>query len=137
MDMMFLTRDDVLIIHADMILRYGGVPGVRDEGLLESALAMPSAGFGGQLLHPDAPAMAAAYLFHLVTNHPFIDGNKRVGAMAAFVFLDINRYDFAAPEDAFEAQVWSIARGESSKEQLTAFFRCHVVVRETPESRHV
>lgn len=137
MDMMFLKRDDVLIIHADMILRYGGVPGVRDEGLLESALAMPAAGFGEQLLHPDAPAMAAAYLFHFVTNHPFIDGNKRVGAMTAYVFLDMNGFDFSATEDDFEAQVWSVARGESSKEQLTEFFRCHVILRESLESRHV
>ncbi len=137
MDITFLTRDDVLIIHADMILRYGGVLGIRDEGLLESALAMPAAGFGEHLLHPDAPAMAAAYLFHLVTNHPFIDGNKRVGTMAAYVFLDINGYDLAAPEDAFEAQVWCVARGEHSKEQLTEFFRCYVVFREAPESPHV
>lgn len=137
MDMMYLTRDDVLIIHADMILRYGGVFGVRDEGLLASALAMPAAGFGEQLLHPDAPAMAAAYLFHLVTNHPFIDGNKRVGAMAAYVFLDLNGFDLSATEDAFEIQVWRVARGESSKEQLTEFFRCHVILRESLDSRHV
>ncbi|HEY3378723.1 MAG TPA: type II toxin-antitoxin system death-on-curing family toxin [Armatimonadota bacterium] len=129
MNVTFLTRHDVLIIHADMILRYGGVPGVRDEGLLDSALAMPSAGFGEQFLHPDAPAMAAAYLFHLVNNHPFIDGNKRVGAMAAYVFLDINGFDLAVPEEAFEAEVWGIARSENTKEQLTEFFRCHVVAR--------
>jgi death-on-curing protein len=129
MDITFLTREDVLIIHADMILRYGGVPGVRDEGLLESALSMPAAGFGEQYLHPDAPAMAAAYLFHLVSNHPFIDGNKRVGAMSAYVFLDINGFDLTAPDEVYEAQVWSIARSESSKEQLTEFFRSHVVAR--------
>jgi death-on-curing protein len=89
------------------------------------------------LLHPDAPAMAAAYLFHLVTNHPFIDGNKRVGAMTAYVFLDVNGFDLTATEEAFEAQVWSLARGESSKEQLTEFFQRHVVLRESTEPRHV
>ncbi len=129
MDVTFLTSEDALIIHADMILRYGGISGIRDEGLLESALAMPLAGFGEQLLHPDVPAMAAAYLFHLVTNHPFIDGNKRVGAMVAFVFLDCNGFDLSATEDEFEAQVWSVARGERSKEHLTEFFRGHIVVR--------
>ena len=123
MDVTFLTREDVLIIHADMILRYGGVPGIRDDGLLDSALAMPSAGFGEQLLHSDVPSMAAAYLFHLVTNHPFIDGNKRVGAMAAYVFLDLNGFDLTATEDDFEAQVWRVARGEQTKEELIAFFR--------------
>lgn len=129
MDIIFLTREDVLVIHADMILRYGGASGIRDEGLLDAALAMPSAGFGDHFLHPDAPAMAAAYLFHLVKNHLFIDGNKRVGAMAAYVFLDINGFDLTAPEEAFEAQIWSIARGESSKEQLTEFFRSYVITR--------
>lgn len=129
MDINFLTREDVLVIHADMILRYGGTPGVRDEGLLDSALAMPSAGFGDQYLHPDAPAMAAAYLFHLVNNHPFLDGNKRVGAMTAYVFLDMNGFNLTASEEAYEAQVWSIARGEGTKEQLILFFRCHVVAR--------
>ena len=129
MAIIFLTREDVLVIHADMILRYGGVSGVRDEGLLDSALAMPAAGIGEQFLHPDVPAMAAAYLFHLVNNHPFIDGNKRVGAMSAYVFLDLNGFDLTATEEAFEAQVWRIARGESLKEQLIEFLRRHVVAR--------
>ena len=72
----FLTLDEVLEIHRDQIERYGGAAGIRDLGLLQSALAQPSATFGGQYLHADLHEMAAAYLYHLVQNHPFLDGNK-------------------------------------------------------------
>src|SRR6266702_1459663 len=91
----FLTTDQVLEIHSDQIARYGGMAGVRDLGLLQSALAQPQATFGGQLLHADLFEMAAAYLFHLVQNHPFVDGNKRVGAVAAIVFLLTNGQDIS------------------------------------------
>ena len=78
----FLTKEYVTAIHADQINKYGGGQGLRDVGLLESALAQPRATFGGEWLHPTLFDMAAAYLFHLVENHPFLDGNKRVGAKA-------------------------------------------------------
>jgi death-on-curing protein len=85
----FLTTEEVLVIQADQIRRYGGSEGLRDENLLLSALAMPQSGFGGEYLHGDDFEMAAAYLFHIVMNHPFIDGNKRVGAVAARLFLTL------------------------------------------------
>ena len=84
---LFLSAGDVIEIHADQIQRYGGSLGIRDVGLLHSALGMPEAGFGDQYLHAGLFEMAAAYFYHIVQNHPFIDGNKRTGAMAAFVFL--------------------------------------------------
>lgn len=90
MEPTFLTIDEVLAIHQDQIARYGGSAGVRDWGLLQSAIAMPAATFGGQFLHGDLSEMAAACLFHIVQNRPFIDGNKRVGAVAAYVFLALN-----------------------------------------------
>src|SRR5213075_956823 len=86
----FPTLDEALAIHAHQIGRYGGTLGLRDRGLLESALAMPPATFGGEFLHPSLPEQAAAYLFHLVKNHPFVDGNKRVGLAAALTFLGMN-----------------------------------------------
>src|SRR5437867_10279787 len=86
----FLSLDEILEIHKDQIARYGGMAGIRDLGLLQSALAQPQATFGSQFLHADLIEMAAAYLFHIVQNHPFIDGNKRVGAVAALVFLQLN-----------------------------------------------
>ena len=75
---LFLTLEEVREIHIDQIERYGGGPGIRDISLLQSAIAMPAAGFGEQYLHGDLFEMAAAYLFHLVQNHPFVDGNKNL-----------------------------------------------------------
>jgi death-on-curing protein len=74
---LFLTMDEILNLHSSRIALYGGSDGVRDIALLQSAIAMPDSGFGGEFFHSDLPAMAAAYLFHIVCNHPFIDGNTR------------------------------------------------------------
>ena len=95
----FLTLDDVIESHTLQIETYGGSLGVRDLGLLESALAQPEAGFGGQYLHADVFEMASAYLYHIVLNHPFIDGNKRVGLEAALIFLEINSVVVEAQDD--------------------------------------
>jgi death-on-curing protein len=76
-EIVFLTTDEALAIHRDQIARYGGSPGLRDAGLLDSALATPQTGFGGEYLRRDLFEMAAAYLLQLVKNHPFVDGNKR------------------------------------------------------------
>ena len=119
----FLTLDEVVAIHRDQIERYGGSLGVRDWGLLQSAIAMPSATFGGQFLHSDLCEMAAAYLFHNVQNHPFIDGNKRVGAMAADIFLALNEARLVADEVDYADLVLSVARGETSKSAAAEFFR--------------
>ena len=85
----FLGLDEVIEIHNDQIKQYGGHPGILDIELLKSAIAMPAATFDGNYLHTDIYDMAAAYLFHIVRDHPFIDGNKRTGAVAAVVFLMI------------------------------------------------
>lgn len=92
-DPTFLSLDEVLEIHQEQIERYGGSDGIRDPGALESAVATPQATFGGEFLHTSIPAMAAAYLFHLCQNHPFIDGNKRVGANSAVTFLLLNDWE--------------------------------------------
>jgi death-on-curing protein len=121
----FLTLDEVLEIHNDQITRYGGAAGIRDLGLLQSALAQPRATFGGQFLHSDLFEMAAAYLFHLVKNHPFHDGNKRVGAVAAFVFLRLNDWDIKLTNPELEALVLSVAQGQTDKAAIAQFFRQH------------
>lgn len=123
MDPVFLELAEVVQIHRDQLDQYGGAEGLRDLGLLQSALAMPKAGVGEMYFHEDLCAMAAAYLFHIVQNHPFVDGNKRVGAVAAFVFLALNGIDLVAPEDEFEALVWGIAGGKLNKTDATLFFR--------------
>src|SRR5713226_9584509 len=99
MEPVFLSLDEVLEIHDQQIERYGGAPGLRDAAGLESAAATPQATFGGEFLHTSIPAMAAAYLFHLCQNHPFIDGNKRVGANAALTFLFMNGWEPTFEED--------------------------------------
>ena len=86
----FLTVADVLTIHEEQIEAYGGIRGIRDEGLLESAVMMPQASFGGEYLHADLFEMAAAYAFHIAENQTFLDGNKRTALVSALVFLDIN-----------------------------------------------
>src|SRR5437588_8405063 len=108
----FLALDEVLEIHRDQLARYGGAAGIRDLGLLQSALAQPQATFRGQFLHADLFEMASAYLFHIVQNHPFLDGNKRVGAVAALVFLLLNDQDIKATNQELEALVLSVAQGK-------------------------
>ncbi len=125
MDIAFLTLDEVVAIHRDQIERYGGTLGVRDWGLLQSAVAMPAVTFGGQYLHADLYEMAAAYLFHMVQNHAFVDGNKRIGAVAADVFLALNDTELVASQDDYAELVLSIARGEAGKSEAAAFFRAN------------
>jgi len=123
----FLTIDEVLAIHRDQIARYGGSEGVQDWGLLQSAIAIPAATYGGQFLHCDLCEMAAAYLFHIVQNHPFIDGNKRVGAVAAYVFLSLNDMRLTADNDAYADLVLTVARGETPKSAVAEFFRANTI----------
>ena len=121
----FLSLDEVIEIHRDMIERYGGSPGIRDMGLLQSAVAMSQASFGGQFLHADLFETGAAYLFHIVQNHPFVDGNKRVGAMATFTFLKVNGLTLTSPETEFEKVVLAAAQGKLGKAAIAEFLRKH------------
>ena len=125
MDVDFISLPDVLMLHANQIELYGGSDGVRDVGLLESAIGQPRTTFGGEYLHGDLFQMAAAYLFHIVQNHPFLDGNKRAGAVAALVFLDLNGVEIAAPKRALYELTISVATGESGKDAIAEFFRKH------------
>jgi death-on-curing protein len=123
----FLTLDDLLETHAEQISTHGGADGIRDVGLLESAWAQPEAKFGGQFLHVDIFEMAAAYLFHLVKNHPSIDGNKRVGLEAALLFLEINGHSIETPDESLVDLVLRTVVGEIDKQQIAEFFRAHAV----------
>lgn len=122
----FLTVDDVLIIHERMIAEFGGTTEVRDHGLLHSAVHMPQAQFGGKYLHDGLAAMAAAYLFHICGNHPFVDGNKRTALASAEMFVLINRASLLASNEELETLTMSVAEGRCSKERVTAFMRNHV-----------
>ena len=119
----FLMFEDINDIHENQIALYGGSNGVRDKGLLQSALSMPMASFGGSFLHRDIFEMGAAYLYHIVQNHPFIDGNKRTGAVSALTFLALNGYKLKATQDDFEAMVLSVASSKMEKEGVAEFLK--------------
>ena len=121
----FLSTEDVLILHANQVDLYGGEHGVRELGLLDSAVAQPRASFGGNFLHAFPFEMAAAYLYHIVQNHPFFDGNKRTGAVAALVFLDFNGIEIDAPKGSLYDITMSVATGQAGKAEIAEFFRSH------------
>lgn len=123
MGISFLSLAEVVAIHEDMIYRYGGARGLRDVRLLESAVGMPQATFGGEYLHDGIPAMAAAYCFHVVGNHPFLDGNKRTGAASANVFLEMNGWTLEANNDACADLVLGVASSRIDKRTAIAFFQ--------------
>jgi death-on-curing protein len=119
----FLDVDDVLAIHAEALAAFGGSSGVRDAGLLASAVAVPRATFGGELLHEDLFAMAAAYAFHIAQNQPFVDGNKRTAILAAIVFLDLNGVEIPeATDDLYDAMI-GIAERRLGKDDVAAVLR--------------
>ncbi|MGB0560474.1 MAG: type II toxin-antitoxin system death-on-curing family toxin [Spirulinaceae cyanobacterium] len=115
----FLTLEEVLALHDRQIERLGGTMGIRDRGLLESALAQPQTTFGGQLLHPTLPEQAAAYLYHLALNHPFIDGNKRTAFAVMDTFLRLNGYQLALSDTEAYELVLAVATSQISKDELS------------------
>lgn len=115
----FLDMKHIDIILKDQLDRYGGEYGIRDSGLADSAVAAPQGRFGGTLLHEGPIEQAAAYLFHLCSNHPFLDGNKRVALAAALVFLDLYGIEVCDRDDELYELTMGIARSELSKEETT------------------
>jgi death-on-curing protein len=119
----FLTRKVVLEMHHRLIVEFGGLPGVRDEGLLDSALAQPMGTFAGDFLHADIFAMAAAYLFHIVMNHPFVDGNKRTGLNAAISFLRLNGHPIDNPTARLFELTMAVSKGRQDKDGIAPVLR--------------
>ena len=119
----FLTLADVIRVHVDQIERYGGRAGVREFRLLQSALAMPQASFGGEWLHRDLYEMAAAYAYHICQDHPFVDGNKRTALTSALVFLELNGTSLSDPEGRLYGAMIEMASGAMDKPALAADLR--------------
>lgn len=117
----FISLSFVLKIHQRQIEQFGGTLGLRDEGLLESALAQPQASFAGELLHPTIAEQASAYLYHLAKNHPFIDGNKRTALATMDTFLRINGHSLALTNTQVYELVINVAQGTMSKSELANF----------------
>ncbi len=123
--MNYLTPEQVLFIHSRIIAETGGELGVRDYGLLRSAVARPRATFDNQELYPDIFSKAAALLESLVMNHPFLDGNKRAGISAAGLFLRRNGYTLSASSKEMERFVLELAKGNFEFAELVEWFRKH------------
>ena len=118
-----LTVDIVREIHTEAIARFGGSDGVRDMALLESAVAAPQAGFGGKSPYEDLAEIAAAYLFYLCRNHPFVDGNKRTALGACLVFLRLNRIEPHPDGPAWEDLTMAVASSDLDREEATRRLR--------------
>lgn len=116
--MIRLTKEEILVLHQQLIDRYGGLPGIRDEGLLDSALNTPFQGFGKIDFYPTIPEKAVRLRFGLVKNHPFFDGNKRIGAMVLTVLLDLNHYSLRATKGELSKIILQLAANEISDKDL-------------------
>ncbi len=117
----YLTLEEVLEMHDAFIEKFGGLQGVRDLNLLLSAIEIPKTAMFGEDLYPTVYDKAAAYLFHIVQNHPFNDANKRTGFGAAYLFLRANRAPILLGDKAFENLVIEVAKGKVNKEEIARF----------------
>ncbi len=123
----FVDTQQAVAIHDFLIEKYGGSLGLRDEGLLESALAQPQASFFGELLHPTIAEQAGAYLYHLCKNHPFTDGNKRAAFGVMVAFLGVNDYRLNLSNDQLYSLVLDVAESKIDKPQLIEVIRQNLI----------
>ena len=120
-----LSKRQILLLHEQLLSQTGGLPGLRDEGLLESALSAPFQSFGDVDAYPSLPQKAARLCYGLVKNHPFADGNKRIGAHAMLVFLAVNRTELIYTQEELSAIILAIAAGEQSYDDLLRWLVDH------------
>ena len=125
MSVQFIPEEIVLIIHADLLQRYGGSAGLRDRKRLESALAQPKITVGGKYAHRTIFYKAAAYGFHICMNHPFIDGNKRVSFALMDIFLQKNGWEITSQEEEAYSIMMSLASGKITKTALSSWLKEH------------
>lgn len=117
----WLTRQMIVAIHDEQLAIHGGASGLRDKGMLESALDRPKNKWSYE--NADLAELAAAYAFGIARNHPFVDGNKRTSLLALYTFLGVNGIDFVVPEAEAAAMILSLAAGEVSEQSLTRWIR--------------
>jgi len=127
--MRFLTLNEVLALHSQLISLFGGTSGIRDLGSLEAAIAQPRMTFGGEDLYPSVAEKAAALGYSLIKNHPFVDGNKRVGHAAMEVFLVLNGFEIQSSTDEQEQVILQVASGEKKREEFEDWVKSHLVER--------
>ena len=127
--MRYIDVEDVEILHAELIDRIGGSHGIRDRGALESAVSQPEMSFGGEDLYPSIEEKATALCFSLVSNHAFVDGNKRAGHAATLLFLRLNGFQLKGGVDEHESIILRLAAGEVEREELLAWIRDRIELR--------
>lgn len=120
-----LSKNQVTALHSALIREFGGIDGIRDEGLLESALAAPFQSFGGEPVYPSLQAKAAQLGFGLIRNHPFVDGNKRIGAHTMLVFLAVNGIELRYEQQELIDIVLSVAAGQIDRQGLLQWILDH------------
>ncbi len=125
MAVQFIPQEVVLTIHADLLQRYGGHAGLRDAGLLESALSQPKTTIGGKYAHKSIFDKAAAYGFHICRNHPFVDGNKRVAFVSMDIFLQKNGWQIMSTEEEAYGTMMDLASGTLTKSKLSGWLKQH------------
>ena len=130
--MRYLSLQEVISLHSLLISQSGGSSGLRDRGALESAVAQPEASFGGEDLYPDLASKAAALGHSLIQNHPFVDGNKRIGHAAMEVFLLLNSHEIDASVEDQEKIFIDVASGKVSRIELSEWISKHMIVRKDP-----
>ncbi len=123
--MKILTKDQIILLHAQLIKETGGMEGIRDEGLLDSAILNPFQSFDGKELYPSVLEKGARLGFGLIQNHAFIDGNKRIGAHAMLVFLALNSHSFSYTQKELTDIIISVASGEKDYDDLLLWLRSH------------
>ncbi len=119
----FLTLAEIIEIHKNQISNYGGEEGIRDISLLSSAIAMPKSTFEGNYLHKDLFEMAAAYIYHISQNHPFVDGNKRAALVSGLIFLDFNNIHINDPGEELYKMMMNTASGKMNKNRIAEILR--------------
>ncbi|MGD2178933.1 MAG: type II toxin-antitoxin system death-on-curing family toxin [Anaerolineae bacterium] len=123
--MEYLTLEEVYLLHERVIQLTGGSSGLRDPGLLESAVARPQASFDGEELYPDLWTKAAALMQSLIKNHPFVDGNKRTAVTATAIFLELNHRRLTASNDEVLRFAVQMAREQAELEEIAAWLQTH------------
>ena len=124
--MKILTKDQIILLHAQLIKETGGMEGIRDEGLLESAILSPFQSFDGKELYPSVLEKGARLGFGLIQNHAFVDGNKRIGAHAMLVFLALNGHSLSYTQKELTEIVLSVASGEKNCDDLLLWRQSHL-----------
>ena len=123
--MKILTKDQIILLHSQLIKETGGIDGIRDEGLLDSAVLNPFQSFDGNDLYPTVLEKGARLGYELIQNHAFVDGNKRIGAHAMLVFLALNGFVFSYTQKELTEIVLSVAAGEKDYDDLLSWMQSH------------